>query len=280
MKRSLSLAFLALVGMSGPVPPQANAQTVINTVDYVFQETNGFLLQNPANPTDVTDMHMDPATLVWVWVATTTRTADDILTNGGIQGIAIDYIEGAYAPGNMAGVQRNVGSDNNGSSMSAYVNPNSGNPGHADFPPNTMPLAMNLPVLQPWQMATTSVTPGAVMAFNWEPMAQYQISPGNCGVQSGPSVIYTRNSFYLVQNLAIGWDVGTPALTLIMETEQTTNPSLGTLRIERYAFAPGFGRVWMEQAMDTRTPQYNGARTTWAVKVPNYRGHLVGPLCP
>jgi hypothetical protein len=253
-------------------------QTVVSLNNFMFVTSNGWFLQNPDNVNDVTDMHQDPVYGTWVWVDTAGRTVSDLLTNGGLNGITIDFI----APNGlgMMGVERNTGGDG---IFYGYANPGlSPSSTPASFPPNTMPVNMNLPVLLPSQMAVEAVTPGAVQAFPWRQVNEFQMSPANCSYQQ-VGTLWTQNWVYLVASYNHGGDIGTPDLTLILETEQTdvdpsTHPQ--ALRLERYAFVPGYGRVWQEVGYDLRTPQTDGDRTTWNVVVPNSRGHLANPICP
>ncbi|MGZ6480297.1 MAG: hypothetical protein ACXWQE_13390 [Bdellovibrionales bacterium] len=248
--------------------------TGVDLRDYELVEMNGWVLKNPAStPTVVefSDMYQDPTYRTWIWA--------DSLNNNGTVSLAVDYISSAYS--GMVGVQRALLAGGNGM-LTGFANPGS-LPGlvGAMFPPNTMPLQMYLPVILPGQINPSGVTSQALQAFPWEQVDVFQMNPANCASQK-TGTEFIRNSVYLVANYPFGGDIGTPDLTLFLETEMTDNPNspLIAKRLERYAFVPGFGRVMMETVYDLRSPSSNQTFTTYTLKVPNPSGHFIGPLCP
>lgn len=141
------------------------------------------------------------------------------------------------------------------------------------YPPLTIEVSTYLPVIYPGRNPALGTDiqdlfghqdrlrhtfPGAHESFPWKPFAVRWHNPMIDGSGEEVSTGFHRGDAYLFKRIVFGEQVGQQENVLVMEeemvqqgfTEVQLNRLPGGLRMERYAFVPGFGNVVQQGLVD------------------------------
>jgi len=150
----------------------------------------------------------------------------------------------------------------------------------AAYPPQAVPLVMELPVLSASALRADSAPPGATLIpeyQSWRAFDVHQFDPATCA--EGPLIgtIWHKVYAFLLDSYDFKGDLGLQIVVFGITEVETDNPGVGGERFETYLYARGWGRG-MEQGYDTRNPSAGVSLTLWNLRLAG--GYSVPEVCP